>query len=566
MVKNRNQIPIIEKFNDNNIKIFALGGLGEVGKNMYVVECGKEILIIDCGIMFPDTGYGVDYVIQDYTYLINNKDKIKGLFITHGHEDHIGAIPHFLAQVDINAIYANGLAIDLIKDKLNHFNKESIEIIPFDKDSIFKYDNFEVSFFQTNHSIPDSFGIAIKTRLGYIIHTGDFKFDFTPVANPTEYDKLSNYGKEGVLCLLSDSTNALVSNFSISERKVRASIDSIFSKITGRIIIATFASNVYRVKQIIEASIAQKRKVIFYGRSMEKTIRIAIKKGYIDAPDSTFINSNELQYISDDHITIITTGSQGEPLAALSRIADGTHNQIKIHKGDTIIFSSSVIPGNQESINRTINKLYKQGADVITNSPLGDTHTSGHASETELLIMLSLTKPKYFMPIHGEYSMQKRHIELAIQTGVEKDNCFLLENGKVLCLNENKAFALYNVISNDIAVDENDNIIDSHLLRERRQLTDEGLLTIIYTTNKFGDLLQAPNIITRGFIYVKNSDLIMKAFKQKADELYRTYPIKPFMSQKDIIQRNNYIIEQMTSFVSYKTQRKPVIVPIFMTC
>lgn len=566
MVKNRNQIPIIEKFNDNNIKIFALGGLGEVGKNMYVVECGKEILIIDCGIMFPDTGYGVDYVIQDYTYLINNKDKIKGLFITHGHEDHIGAIPHFLAQVDINAIYANGLAIDLIKDKLNHFNKESIEIIPFDKDSIFKYDNFEVSFFQTNHSIPDSFGIAIKTRLGYIIHTGDFKFDFTPVANPTEYDKLSNYGKEGVLCLLSDSTNALVPNFSVSERKVRASIDSIFSKITGRIIIATFASNVYRVKQIIEASIAQKRKVIFYGRSMEKTIRIAIKKGYIDAPDSTFINSNELQYISDDHITIITTGSQGEPLAALSRIADGTHNQIKIHKGDTIIFSSSVIPGNQESINRTINKLYKQGADVITNSPLGDTHTSGHASETELLIMLSLTKPKYFMPIHGEYSMQKRHIELAIQTGVEKDNCFLLENGKVLCFNENKAFALYNVISNDIAVDENDNIIDSHLLRERRQLTDEGLLTIIYTTNKFGDLLQAPNIITRGFIYVKNSDLIMKAFKQKADELYRTYPIKPFMSQKDIIQRNNYIIEQMTSFVSYKTQRKPVIVPIFMTC
>ncbi len=566
MVKTRNQIPIIEKFNDNNIKIFALGGLGEVGKNMYVVECGKEILIIDCGIMFPDTGYGVDYVIQDYTYLINNKDKIKGLFITHGHEDHIGAIPHFLAQVDINAIYANGLAIDLIKDKLNHFNKESIEIIPFDKDSIFKYDNFEVSFFQTNHSIPDSFGIAIKTRLGYIIHTGDFKFDFTPVANPTEYDKLSNYGKEGVLCLLSDSTNALVSNFSVSERKVRASIDSIFSKITGRIIIATFASNVYRVKQIIEASITQKRKVIFYGRSMEKTIRIAIKKGYIDAPDSTFINSNELQYISDDHITIITTGSQGEPLAALSRIADGTHNQIKIHKGDTIIFSSSVIPGNQESINRTINKLYKQGADVITNSPLGDTHTSGHASETELLIMLSLTKPKYFMPIHGEYSMQKRHIELAIQAGVEKDNCFLLENGKVLCFNENKAFALYNVISNDIAVDENDNIIDSHLLRERRQLTDEGLLTIIYTTNKFGDLLQAPNIITRGFIYVKNSDLIMKAFKQKADELYRTYPIKPFMSQKDIIQRNNYIIEQMTSFVSYKTQRKPVIVPIFMTC
>ena len=566
MTKTRNQIPIIERFNDNNIKIFALGGLGEIGKNMYVFECGNEIIIVDCGIMFPDTGYGVDYVIQDYTYLEQNSDKIKALFITHGHEDHIGAIPHFIAKVSVPVIYANGIAIDLINEKLHSFNKMDAKIEPFDKDSVFKYDNFEVSFFQTNHSIPDSFGIAINTRLGYIIHTGDFKFDFTPVANPTEYDKLSNYGKKGVLCLLSDSTNALVSNFSVSERKIRNSIDSIFSTIKGRIIIATFASNVYRVKQIIESSIKHKRKVIFYGRSMEKTIKIAVKKGYIQAPDTTFVNSNELQFISPEHITIITTGSQGEPLAALSRIADGTHNQIKIQEGDTIIFSSSAIPGNQESINRTINKLYRQGANVITNSPLADTHTSGHASEIELLIMLSLTKPKYFMPIHGEYSMQKRHIELAIQTGVPEENCFLLENGKVLCFNESKVFSLYNVTSSDIAVDENDNIIDSFLLRERRQLTDEGLLSIIYSVSKYGDLLQSPNIITRGFIYVKNSDVIMKAFKQKAEELYLNYPIKPFMSPKDIKDRNNYIIEQMTSFVSYKTQRKPVIVPIFMTC
>ena len=566
MVKTRNQIPVIDKFNDNNIKIFALGGLGEIGKNMYVIECSNEIIIIDCGILFPDTGYGIDYVIQDYTYLVNNEDKIKGLFITHGHEDHIGAIPHFLAKVKVPVIYANGIAIDLINDKLNSINKQEANIVSFDNNSIFKYDNFIVSFFQTNHSIPDSFGIAIKTRLGYIIHTGDFKFDFTPVANPTEYDKLANYGKEGVLCLLSDSTNALVPNFSVSERKISKSIQSIFNSIKGRVIIATFASNVYRVKQIIEASIAHKRKVIFYGRSMEKTIKIAIKKGYIEADDSNFINNNELQYISDEHITIITTGSQGEPLAALSRIANGTHNQIKIHEGDTIIFSSSAIPGNQESINRTINKLYKQGANVITNSPLADTHTSGHASETELLIMLSLTKPKYFLPIHGEYSMQKRHIELAIQTGVPRENCFLLENGKVLCFNENKVFSLYSVTSGDIAVDENDNIIDSKLLKERRQLTDEGLVSIIYTVNKYGDLLQAPNIITRGFIYVKNSDAIMKSFKLKADELYKAYPNKPFMSPRDITQRNNYIVEQMTVFIAYKTQRKPIVLPIFMTC
>ena len=566
MVKNKNQIPVIERFNDNNIKVFALGGLGEVGKNMYVFECANEIIIVDCGIMFPDTGYGIDYVIQDYTYLKENEDKIKGLFITHGHEDHIGAIPHLLNEVNIPAIYANGIAIDLINDKLNSFGKYDNNIIAFDKDSIFVYDNFEVSFFQTNHSIPDSFGIAIKTRLGYIIHTGDFKFDFTPVANPTEYNKIASFGNQGVLCLLSDSTNALVSNFSVSERKITSSIQSIFSSIKGRIIIATFASNVYRIKQIIEVSIKNNRKVIFYGRSMEKTIKIAIKKGYIDAPDSTFINNNELQYISDEHLTIITTGSQGEPLAALSRIAEGTHNQIKIHKGDTIIFSSSAIPGNQEGINRTINKLYKQGANVITNSPLADTHTSGHASEIELLLMLSLTKPKYFVPIHGEYSMQKRHIELATQTGVHYENCFLLENGNVLCFNEKKVFSLYKVPSGDVAVDENDNLIESHLLRERRQLTDEGLLSIIYTTNKYGDLLQSPNIITRGFIYVRNSDSLMKAFKLKAEELYRSYPIKPFMSSKDISQRNNYIIEQMTAFVAFKTQRKPVILPIFMTC
>ena len=566
MVKNKNQIPVIESFSDNNIKIFALGGLGEIGKNMYVFECGNEILVVDCGILFPDTGYGIDYVIQDYTYLIQNEDKIKALFITHGHEDHIGAIPHFLSKVKVPVIYANGIAIDLIYDKLNSLCKSEANIVSFDRDSVFKYDNFEVSFFQTNHSIPDSFGIAIKTRLGYILHTGDFKFDFTPVANSTEYDKLARYGKEGVLCLLSDSTNALVSNFSVSERKISKSINSIFQSIKGRIIIATFASNVYRVKQIIEASIANKRKVIFYGRSMEKTIKIAIKKGYIDAPDATFINNNELQYISDEHITIITTGSQGEPLAALSRIANGTHPQIRIHEGDTIIFSSSAIPGNQESINRTINKLFKQGANVITNSPLADTHTSGHASETELLMMLSLTRPKYFMPIHGEYSMQKRHIELAIQTGVDKDNCFLMENGKVLCFNESKVFSLYQVTSGDIAVDENDNIIDSRILKERKQLTDEGLVTIIYTTNKYGDLLQSPNLITRGFIYVKNSDNIMKAFKQKADELYRNYPNKPFMSPKDIMQRNNFIIEQMTAFIAFKTQRKPIVLPIFMVC
>lgn len=564
--KHRNPAPIIDSFNDDNIKFFALGGLGEVGKNMYVFECKDEIIIIDSGIMFPDSGYGVDYIIPDYTYLKNNEHKIKALFITHGHEDHIGGIPHLVKSVNIPIIYANGLAIHLIKMKFSEFNVNYTNLEEFNNDSIIKFNHFTISFIRTNHSIPDSYAIAIKTKLGYIIHTGDFKFDFTPLANHTEYHKLSKCASEGVLCLLSDSTNALVNNFSVSERKISDSIKSIFSNITGRIIISTFASNVYRVQQIIEASIANNRKVVVYGRSMEKIIKIALKNGYISAPENSFVSGGDVKHLSDEHITIISTGSQGEPLAALSRIANGTHKHIQIRNGDTIIFSSSAIPGNQESINRTINKLYKSGANVIVNSPLTDTHTSGHASETELQMMLSLTKPEYFVPIHGEYSMQKRHIELAVATGVDKNKCFILENGKVLTFNRKKVFSLYSVQSDNVYIDENNFNIDSNLIKERRILADDGLVSIIYTINRFGDLVQQPNIITRGFIYMKNTELIMKAIKSKSEQVYNSFTRKRNLTLKDINNRNNYIINEMSNFILQKTERKPLIIPIFMSC
>ena len=326
---------------ENNVKVFALGGLGEVGKNMYVIEQNDEIIIIDSGILFPEDNFGVDYIIPDYTYLKENEKKIIGLFITHGHEDHIGGIPYLLREVKIPIIFACGLAVGLIRNKLSKFANLRVTIEEFNKNSIYTFNNFEISFFRTNHSIPDSYGIAIKTIYGYILHTGDFKFDFTPIAEHTEYSKITNYSEKGIALLLSDSTNAGVSNFAPSERKISQNINTIFSKIKGRVIISTFASNVYRVQQIVEASVRAGRKVIVFGRSMEKTINVGQQLRYIKAPEGTFINVNEFPHLPPEKITILSTGSQGEPLAALSRIAEGTHKHIKIIPNDTIVFSSS---------------------------------------------------------------------------------------------------------------------------------------------------------------------------------------------------------------------------------
>ena len=397
--------------------------------------------------------------------------------------------------------------------------------------------------------------------MGYILHTGDFKFDFTPLGNPTDFSKITRFADEGVLCLLADSTNALVSNSSISEKKVGESIRNIFSNITGRIIIATFASNVYRVQQIIEASIENNRKVIVYGRSMEKTIRVAIKNGYITTKPGTIISNKDLPLVDNDQLTIITTGSQGEPLAALSRIAQGVHKHIKIKEGDTIIFSSSAIPGNQESINQTINLLFRSGANVIVNSPLADTHTSGHASENELLLMLNLVKPKYFIPIHGEYSMQSRHIELACNTGISKENCFLLENGEVVTFTENRAFSYYSVPTSNVYIDENSLPIDGTLIKERKVLADDGLMSIVYTIDNHNKLLKL-HIITRGFIFMKNSDVLMKSFKSRAEYLFNYYNRNK--ARLSGVNFKNYIINEMSSFVKEKTDRKPIIMPLFV--
>ena len=561
MAKIKNQRELVEKFNDHNIKVFALGGLDEVGKNMYVIECDNELMIIDSGIMFPDSSYGVDYVIPDYTYLKDNEEKIIGLFITHGHEDHIGGIPYLLKKVNIPKVYASGLAISLIKNKLAEHNNIPINLVEYNSDSIYNFKNFEVSFFRTNHSIPDSFGIAVKTKLGYILHTGDFKFDFTPLVYHTEYAKITKFSEKGVLCLLADSTNAHVSKFSASEKKIGESIKSIFSQIKGRIIISTFASNVHRVQQIVEASVEQNRKVIVFGRSMEKTINVSQKLKYINAPAGTFINVKEFVHLPPEKVTILSTGSQGEPLAALSRIADGTHKHIKIIPGDTIVFSSSPIPGNQEAINRTINKLYRAGCNVIINSPLTDTHTSGHASETELKIMLALTRPEYFFPIHGEYSMLKKHAQLAIATGVDPSKCFVLDNGDVITFTKNKVFSSYSVKSGDVYIDTNNFDIDNSIIRERKILSDDGMVTVIFSTQNY-KLNKMPNIVSRGFIYVKNSIDLVEEIQAKAKQTYENYYNKTKrFNQNHVV---NIINNELTDYIYEKTEKKPMIVPIIM--
>ena len=421
--------------NRSEIGIYALGGLGEVGANMYVVDYLEQLFVIDCGVLFPDEHLlGVDYVIPDFSYLKKNEHKIVGLFITHGHEDHIGGIPFLLKQVKIPCIYAAGVTVDLIQNKLQDYPDllSVTKFKEFNNSSTYKFKDVEVSFIRLNHSIPDMFGIVFDTPLGKIFHTGDFKFDLTPVGPPAEYDKLAKLGQDGCLCMLADSTNALRDGFTLSERKIGYTIHELFSEIKDRIIVATFASNMFRVQQVIEACIEHGRHIAIFGRSMEKTIEVGQQVGYIKAPKGTIIDSSEIDKYKPNEVCLLCTGSQGEPMAALSRIANGSHRTIKLIPSDTIIFSSNPIPGNQEGVNRTINMLFKKGANVITNSSINDTHTTGHASQGELKLMLTLVKPKYFMPIHGEYRMQRVHGDLAVQTGVDPKNVFVLENGDVL--------------------------------------------------------------------------------------------------------------------------------------
>src|SRR5574344_390946 len=416
-------------FEGVDTKIFALGGLGEVGKNMYCIMYGNELIIIDAGITFPQGEIlGVDYVIPDFTFLKQNESKIKALFITHGHEDHIGSIPFLLQNVNIPAIYAPNQAVGLIRKKFEDRNMRYDNLYVYTEDTKVKFKNIEVEFFRTTHSIPDSHGILVTTPNGTIVETGDFKFDLTPIGPMSNLYKMGEIGHRGVDLLMTESTNALNEGFSKSESAVDQALNDIFDTHDGRIIIATFASNIYRLKHIVETCKKHNRKIAVFGRSMDNNIEISIQGGYIK-DDKIFVSSEIANTLPPDEICLLCTGSQGEPLAALSRIANGTHKQIKLRPDDTVIFSSNPIPGNNASVAKTINALYLQGVEVFINNSENEIHTSGHGNQEELKLMIRLIDPEYFMPIHGEYRMLKAHQDLAIDCGIPKEKTFLLQNG-----------------------------------------------------------------------------------------------------------------------------------------
>ena len=547
---------------DASTSVFALGGLGEIGKNMYIIETNQDLILIDAGVMFPeDDLLGIDYVIQDITYLKQKENKIRGLFITHGHEDHIGGITFLLQSINIPKIYAPQIARDLIEKKLEDKNIRYDNLETVTKDSVIKFKSIFVEFINTTHSIPDSFAIVVHSPVGVIMTTGDFKFDLTPIGPMADIHKMAELGKKGVKLLLSDSTNALSEGFSKSESTVDEALGDIFSKVRSRIIIATFASNIYRIKHIVETCRKNNRKIITFGRSMENAKEIALKNNLI-TDSNIFIDANEAKNLKKDEICILCTGSQGEPLAALSRIANGTHKQIQLLPDDIVVFSSSPIPGNSASINRIINKLYLKGVRVYTNTELKDIHTSGHAKQEELKWMLRIIKPEYFMPVHGEYRMLKKHRDLAISCDIKPENIFIMRNGDVLELKKHEAIMNKKVPAGDIYVDGSRiGDIGSVVIKDRKLMSNDGILvTIINIDPKTRELLIKPNITTRGFILVNENVELIHEIENKVSEIVRN----SLSNGYNYINLKNQIILELNPFINNLTGRRPIILPVIM--
>jgi len=552
------------KFNNKiDTKVFALGGLGEVGKNMYCVMHGNELIIIDSGVLFPESDLlGIDYVIPDYTFLKENESKIKGLFITHGHEDHIGSIPFLLQTVNIPVIYAPNQAANLIKKKISERNIGYDNIVIYDESSNIKFKNIEVEFIATTHSIPDSYAIVVKTPNGVIVESGDYKFDLSPIGPMANLQKMARIGEKGVTLLMNESTNAEREGVSLSESKVDATLSDLFSKQRGRIIVATFASNVYRLKHIIETAKRHQRKVVLFGRSMETQVEIAIQSGYIE-DTSTIITAEEANKLKPEEVCLLCTGSQGEPLAALSRIANGTHRQIKLLPSDTVIFSSSPIPGNGEAVANTLNQLALKGVKTYTNTLLNDIHSSGHGNQEELKLMIRLLKPKYVMPIHGEYRMLREHTDLAVSCDVPRENTFIMQNGEMLSIlngkvKRDKSFACYDVYVDGNRIGD----IGSVVIKDRKIMARDGILVLVCNVDlKKRLLLGKVTIATRGFILVNENEALIKQIENKATEII----IKELQSKKfNYSELKSNVINEVNTYIIEKTGRKPIILPVIM--
>lgn len=549
-----------------NLRVIPLGGLEEIGKNLTVFETETDIIVVDCGIAFPDDDMlGVDSVIPDITYLIKKKNKIRGIFITHGHEDHIGGLPYFLKEINV-PIYGTKLSLALIERKLEEFKlNDSVDLHVVQPGSTIKLGlTFTVEFIHTNHSIADSCALAITTPAGIVIHTGDFKVDYTPIdGHPIDLRRFSEYGEKGVLLLMADSTNAERKGFTMSEKTVGAAFDEIFSTTEGRIIVATFSSNIHRVQQIVNASKKFGRKCVICGRSMVNVVDVTKQIGYMDNIDDVLIDIDEIGDYSPEELCIITTGSQGEPMSALARMAIATHRQIDIVPGDTVIISANPIPGNEKPIAKMIDELFKRGANVIYKA-LADVHVSGHACEEELKLIQALVKPKYFVPVHGEYKHMIHHKNIAVGMGIPEDNIFILENGRVLefdngaVVNTEETVPAGNILVDGLGVGDVGNIV----LRDRRHLSADGLIIVVMTIEaSSGKLLSGPDIISRGFVYMRESeDMIAKIREVTKEALARSDDSR----KRDWTLKKTNIRDAIHEYVYEQTRRNPMILPIIM--
>lgn len=549
-------------FKKPNLKIIPLGGLQEIGKNITVFEYEDEIILVDCGLEFPGNDMlGVDLVIPDITYLLKNQEKVKGLVITHGHEDHIGAIPYILKQINI-PIYATRLTVSLIKNKLeehNLVNTTKLNIV--EQGQTVKFKNMQVEFISSNHSIPDAVMLAIKTQVGTILHTGDFKIDYTPIDDKViDLNRIAELGNEGILALLSDSTNSERKGFTMSESSVGEVFDKLFLNNSKRIVVATFASNVHRVQQIVNSSIKYGRKIAVCGRSMMNMIEAAMELGYIQDAENVFIDIDNIKNYRDDQLVIITTGSQGEAMSALTRMANGDHKKVTITPNDMVIISATPIPGNEKYVSKVIDDLMKIGAEVIYSS-LEDVHVSGHACQEEQKLIITLAKPKFFIPVHGEYRQLRAHSETAKKLGIEAKNIFMMTNGRILELNENEATLTTSVPNGKVLVDGlGVGDVGNIVLRDRQHLSQDGLIVIVVAMDSdTGEIVSEPDVVSRGFVYVRESENLMEDIKRVIYEEVKKCE-EGHITDWSTIKSN--LKDTLRDYIFEKTKRNPMILPI----